>query len=186
MAAQLPKRRFTVEEYYGLARAGILGRDDRVELIDGEIVEMAPSGPGHAGSIGLAQSVLGRRLGDRVHIRVQSPIWLDQYNEPEPDLAVVRPRADFYRYAHPRPADIFLVVEVSDTTLASDRGVKMPLYARAGLPEAWIIDPRHEVVLVHREPAQDGYRLVTRLRRGERLSPLACPDDAIAVDDLLG
>jgi Uma2 family endonuclease len=186
MAVQLTRRRFTVDEYYEMARAGILGEDDRVELIDGEIVEMPPIGPGHAGSVGGAAEQLMRQFGDRAHVRVQNPIRLGPHDEPQPDLALVRRRADSYRSAHPTPADVLLVIEVADTSLAADRGVKMPLYARFGLPEAWLVDLQHEVVLVHREPAADGYRLVTTARRGERLRPLAFPDRELAVDDLLG
>jgi Uma2 family endonuclease len=186
MAVQLTRRRFTVDEYYEMARAGILGEDDRVELIDGEIVEMAPIGPGHAGGVEALHETLLRLFGDRAQVRAQNPIRLDPYNEPEPDLALVRRRPDSYRTAHPTPSDVFLVIEVSDTTLATDRGIKMPLFARYGIPEAWVIDLRHQVVLVHREPTPDGYRLISTARRGERLRPLAFPDREVAVDDLLG
>lgn len=186
MAVQLTRRRFTVDEYYGMARAGILGEDDRVELIDGEIVEMAPIGPGHGGSVIYVNGHFFRRFGDRAEVSVQNVIRLDRYNEPQPDLALLRQRAESYRTAHPGPADVPLVVEVADTTLATDRRIKMPLYARFGLPEAWLIDLRHGVVLVHREPGPDGYLVVTTARRGEHLSPLAFPDREVAVADLLG
>ena len=186
MAVQLTRRRFTVDEYYGMARAGILGEDDRVELIDGEIVETAPIGPEHAGSVIGLNDLFMRQFGDRAQVSVQNPIRLDEHNEPEPDFALVRRRADSYRLAHPTPADILLVIEVADTTLATDRGIKMPLYARYAISEAWVIDLQHELVLVHREPAADGYRLVSTARRGELLRPLAFPDREVAVDDLLG
>jgi Uma2 family endonuclease len=185
MAVQLTRRQFTVDDYYAMLRAGILSPDDRVELIDGEIVEMPPMGPGHAGSIGSVTSLLIRLFGDRAQLRVQCPVRLGRFDEPEPDLALVRVRADSYRTAHPTPADVFLVIEVSDTTLATDRGTKMPLYARAGLPEAWILDLQHDLVLVHREPTPEGYRLVSTACLGDRLSPLAFPDCELAVDDLL-
>jgi Uma2 family endonuclease len=179
MAVQLTRRRFTVDEYYEMARAGILGEDDRVELIDGEIVEMPPIGPGHADSVDTIYQTLSRLFGDRAQIRSQNPIRLGPYNEPEPDFALLRRRPEGYRAAHPTPADVFLVIEVSDTTLATDRSIKMPMYARAGIAEAWLIDLQHGVVLVHREPGPDGYRV------GDRLSLLAFPDREIAVDDLL-
>ena len=169
-----------------MAEAGILGEDDRVELIDGEIVEMPPIGPGHAGSVDDVYEKLFRLFSDRAHMRCQNPIRLDPYNEPEPDVALVVRRPGGYREAHPTPSDVFLVIEVADTSLRTDRGVKMPLYARFAVPEAWLIDLEHEVMLIHREPSPDGYRLVTTARRGERIAPLAFPDREIAVDDLLG
>lgn len=186
MAVQLTRRRFTVDEYYWMARVGILGEDDRVQLIDGEIVEMPPIGPEHAGTVSQFSEGFTTRYTDAAQVRVQNPIRLDEYNEPEPDVALVRRRADFYRLAHPSPADVFLVVEVADTTLAADRGVKMPLYARFGIPEAWLIDVRHQVVLVYREPTSDGYRVVATARPGERIAPLAFPDREIEVADLFG
>jgi Uma2 family endonuclease len=186
MAVQLTKRRFTVDEYYAMARAGILGEDDRVELIDGEIVEMAPIGSEHAGSVDRLTDLFGRRFRTRAIVRVQNPIRLNQYDEPQPDLALLRRRRDFYRLSHPTPDDVLLVVEVADTTLAADRSIKMPLYARAGILEVWLIDLRHRLVLVHREPTADCYRLVTTARGGERLAPLAFPDRELAVSDLLG
>ena len=186
MAVQLTRRRFTVDEYHGMARAGILGEDDRVELIDGEIVEMAPIGSEHAGSVNQLTLLLVRRFSRRAVITVQNPIRLDPHNEPQPDLALLRPRPDFYRSALPTPADVLLVIEVADTTLAADRDVKMPLYAHAGIPESWLVDLQHAVVLVHREPTANGYRVVTTARPGERLTPLAFPDRDLAVSDLLG
>jgi Uma2 family endonuclease len=186
MAVQLTRRRFTVDEYYWMARVGILAPDDRVELIDGEIVEMAPIGPVHAASVRQCTERFGREYSDLAQVSVQSPIRLGEHNEPEPDLALVRRRADFYRLAHPTPEDVFLVVEVADTSLAVDRRVKLPLYARAGIPETWLVDLQHDVLLVHREPTPDGYRVTRTARRGERIAPLAFPDREIAIADLLG
>ena len=186
MLVQLTRRRFTVDEYYAMGAAGILGEDDRVELIDGEIVQMPPIGPGHGGTVNRTNYALMRCFGDVAVVTVQNPIHLNRYNDPQPDFALARPRADFYRSAHPEPGDIFLVIEVADSTLATDQRIKMPLYARAGLPEAWLIDLQHELIQVYREPGPDGYRLVTTARRGERISPHAFPDRGLMVDDLLG
>jgi Uma2 family endonuclease len=186
MAVELTRRRFTVDEYYAMGAAGILGADDRVELIDGEIIQMPPIGPGHGGTVNRINFALVRRFGDLAVVTVQNPIHLNLYNDPQPDIALARPRTDFYRSSHPEAADVFLVIEVSDTTLATDQRIKMPLYARAGLPEAWLIDLQHDLVRVHREPATEGYRVVLTARRGERLAPLAFPDRDLAVDDLLG
>lgn len=186
MAVQLTRRRFSVDDYYAMLRAGILAEDDRVELLDGEIVVMPPIGPEHAETVEDVCDRLSQRLGDRVRVRSQNPVHLGQFDEPEPDLAVVRRRPEGYRAHHPGPSDIILLIEVADTSLSTDRAIKMPLYARAGIPEAWIIDLRQERVLVHREPTPEGYRLISSARRGERLSPLAFPDCELAVDDLLG
>jgi len=186
MAVLLTRRRFTVDDYHGMALAGILGEDDRVELIDGEIVEMAPIGPGHAATVGRCTERFGRRFADLAHVWVQNPIHLDAHNEPQPDLVLLRRRPDFYASALPTPPDVLLVVEVADTTLGIDRRVKLPLYARAGIPEAWLVDLQHRVLHVHREPTADGYRVTRTARRRERLAPLAFPDREIAVTDLLG
>jgi Uma2 family endonuclease len=186
MAAQPSRRHFTVDEYYAMAQAGILGEDDRVELIDGEIVEMAPIGPGHARSVNWLVNRFVGRIGDRALALVQNPVHLDRYNEPEPDFALVRSQPDLYRQAHPTPAEIYLIIEVADSSLATDLANKVPLYARAGVAEVWVVDLPHARVLVHREPSANGYRLLRTVPRGERLSPLAFPDCEISADDLLG
>ncbi len=186
MAVQLTRRRFSVDEYHWMAHVGILGEDDRVELIAGEIVEMAPIGPGHVGSLIDFTERFVHQFGDVAQVSVQSSVRLDQYDEPQPDLVLVCRRADFYRSALPTAEDIFLLVEVSDTSLAVDRRVKLPLYARAGILETWLVDLRHHRLHVHREPTADGYRVTRTLPRGERIAPLAFPDREIAVADLLG
>lgn len=186
MAVQLARRRFTVDEYAEMARVGILRDDDRVELIDGEIVEMAPIGPDHAGSVDAIYELLVRELSGLAQVRAQNPIRLDAFNQPQPDFALLRRRDDFYRSAHPTPADVLLIVEVADTSLSTDRAVKLPLYARAGLPEVWLVDLAHGVISVHREPGPGGYRRTSTGRPGDLLRPLAWPDRAFAVTDLLG
>ena len=186
MAVQLSRHRFTVDDYYRMARAGVLGEDDRVELIDGEVVDMPPIGPGHSSSVARIGKTFERALGDVALVWTQNPLRLDRYTEPEPDVALVRTRSDFYRSAHPGPDDILLVVEVADTTLAADRSIKMPLYARHGVPEAWLVDVRGDVIHVYRDPAADGYRVVSTYRRGDRLAPLAFADCVFEVSDLLG
>lgn len=185
MAIQVARRRFTVEDYHRMAETGILCRADRVELIDGEVVEMSPIGPGH----GFWVAVLVRRLvGDlpeRAVVWIQTSIRLDWHHEPEPDLAVLRPPATRYRSRLPGPEDILLLIEVADTSLAYDREVKLPLYARLGIPEVWIADVEGETVEVYRVPAPGGYPAVARVGRGGLLIPQAFPDIALAVDDLL-
>ncbi|SRR5579884_1618999 len=186
MALQLTRRRFTVDEYHRMARAGILGEDDRVELIDGEIIEMAPIGRRHAGCVKCSNWLFGQGLGDRAIVSVQDPVRLTEHNEPQPDIALLRPRPDFYSGAHPGPADILLIVEVAATSAVLDRRVKLPLYTGSGIPEVWLVDLGKETIRAYRDPSPDGYRTARTFRRGERLSPLAFPDLQLAVAEILG
>ena len=179
-------RRFTVTEYYQLAQAGILTEDDRVELIDGEIIEMTPIGDRHAASVTRAQRLFERAVGDAALVRVRQPVRLGERTEPQPDLALVRSRADFYAAGHPTAEDVLLLVEVADTSLRFDRDVKVPLYARSGIPEVWLVDLVQETVTVHREPTPNGYRTIQTARRGETLTPSALPDLELAVAAILG
>lgn len=182
MAVQRRERTFTVDEYHRMAEAGILGEDDRVELIEGRIVEMNPIGPGHIWSVNRLNRVFARR--DDVMVSVQNPVRLNQDSEPEPDLVVLRVDAPEDR--PPRPQDVLLVVEVADSSLGYDRQVKASLYARAGIPELWIADLGGERVEAHRNPSAAGYRTVQLFLRGERISPLFAPDLSIEVDEILG
>lgn len=186
MAVQLLRRRFTVEDYYRMAEAGILTEDDRVELLDGEVVEMTPIGSRHAACVDRLTRLLASAVGDRAIVRVQNPIRLGRHSEPQPDLALLRPRPDFYAQAHPGPEDVLLVVEVADTSVESDRGVKVPLYARAGISAAWLVDLAGERVVVHTAPAPEGYRTVHEARPGGRLRLDGLPGLDLAVADVLG
>jgi len=169
-----------------MAEAGILSEDDRVELIEGEIVEMSPIGSHHAACVNRLTRLFSRQGGDRAIVSVQNPIRLSEYSEPEPDLALLRPRADFYAEALPGPEDTLLVVEVMETSAQYDRERKLPLYAEAGIPEVWLVDLAAECIEVYRRPSPEGYEDVRRRCRGERLSPQAFPDVELAVDDILG
>ncbi len=185
MTLQLTRRRFTVEDYYGMQRAGILSEGDRVELIEGEIVEMAPIGSLHAAAVvGLVRR-FSQLVGDRALISAQNPLRLGEHSEPEPDFMVLKPRSDLYASRHPGPGDALLVVEVADTTLDYDRHVKAPLYARAGVGEMWIVNLQDQVVEVYREPSSQGYLLIRRALLGQQVAPLAFPDVSFAVDDLV-
>ncbi len=186
MALHLPRRRFTVAEYHQMAQAGILGEDDRVELIEGEIVEMPPIGDRHAASVDRLTERFVQRFSDVAIVRVQNPIRLGEHSEPQPDLALLRRRADFYAAGHPAPPDVFLLVEVADTSAELDRRVKIPLYARGGIPEVWLLDLQQETLTVYRVPTPDGYRAVQVLHRADAIAPAAFPDRALAVADLLG
>lgn len=186
MAVQVLKRRFTVEEYYQMAKAGILSEDERVELLEGEIVEMAPIGSRHAACVKRLNHLLSQQVGGRALVSVQDPIRLGPHSEPQPDLALLRPRLDYFAQAHPGPQDVYLVIEVGETSADFDREVKGPLYARAGIPEVWLVDLSEERVEVYREPTPQGYRVIQQVRRGERLTLTMFPDLDLAVDAILG
>lgn len=185
MCAVMTKRRFTVAEYYCMGEAGILKPDERTELIEGEIIVMPPIGPGHAEGGSRTERSFHRRLGDRAIVRSQYPIRLPDDSEPEPDVVLARLRPEGYGAAHPRPEDIYLVVEVSDATLTADRDVKLPLYARAGIPETWLMNLPADRIEVYRDPAPEGYRSITLVPREGALTPLAFPDVTIPCAELL-
>jgi Uma2 family endonuclease len=187
MAIAWKTRRFTVADYHRMGETGILGGDDRVELLDGEIVEMTPVGPRHASAVDRMTRLFSRLVGETVVVRVQNPIDLGFLaSEPQPDLALLKPRADFYATAHPVPEDVLLVVEVMDAPAERDRRLKLPLYARAGLREVWLVDLGAERIEVYRQPEPDGYRQTHLLRRGESTAIDALPDLVVSVDDVLG
>lgn len=182
MVVQPHERLFSVEEYYRMAEVGIIGRDERVELIDGRIVAMNPIGSPHAWCANRTTRVFARR--DDCMVSIQNPIRLGDNGEPEPDLVVMRPETPMDR--HPRSEDILLVVEVADSSLAYDRRTKAPLYARHGIPELWIADLGGERVEVHREPSASGYRVVEAVGRGRQIAPAFAPDFAVDVDAIFG
>ena len=186
MAVQFERRRFTTEQYYRMIETGVIREGERVELIDGEIVTMAAMGARHAASVRASSVAFIRALSSEIVVSVQMPIHLAPGFEPEPDLVLAHGPSARYRRRHPAPADILLVVEVSDSSLDYDRLVKLPLYAVNGLPEAWLFDLAAEQIFVHREPTADGYQVVQIARPGERVSPLAFPDISVAVEELLG
>lgn len=186
MTVQFSRRLFTVSEYHRMAEAGILGEDDRVELIEGEIVEMSPIGSRHAACVRRLNSLFGSRVGERAIVDVQNPVRLGEHSEPQPDLVLLRFRPDLYAAAHPGPEDVLLLVEVVETSGVYDRGVKVPLYAKAGIREVWLADLAEDRVEVYRQPSPQGYRLVQYLRRGDRLVPQALPGLDVAVEEVLG
>lgn len=187
MATQDEPRRFTVDDYHRMAGAGILTEDDRVELIEGEIVQMSAAGSRHVACVYRWDDLLHEQIerGSAI-ISVQSPVRLDNHSEPEPDIAALRFRADYYSGALATAADVLLLVEVADTSLAYDRGVKLPTYARAGVPEVWLVDLLGERIERHTDPSERGYRLIARASRGESLESIVLPSLKLAVDDVLG
>ncbi|MBI4664267.1 MAG: Uma2 family endonuclease [Verrucomicrobia bacterium] len=179
-----PPHRFSREDYHAIAKAGILGEDDRVELIAGEIITQTPIGTAHAGLVNRLNQILIHLARGRGVVSVQNPIALDLFSEPQPDLALLRPKPDFYASSHPEPGDVLLLVEVADTSLAFDREEKIPLYAAAGIPEVWLVDLVGKSISVFRRPAQGTYTEVTRHRSGATISVPGLPDASLAVNDL--
>jgi Uma2 family endonuclease len=175
-------RKFTADEWGRMVGLGIFREDERLELIEGEIVEMAPVGDPH----GLCVSQLNKRLvigvGDRALVWVVGPVRLGAASVPEPDLALVRPRS--YRTGAPRPEDILLIVEVADSSLRYDLTTKLRLYARAGIPEYWVVSVDGEWIEVYRAPEGDRYREHRRAASGETVAPAAFPDLVVAVADV--
>lgn len=180
------KHLFTVAEYHRMGEAGIFGEDDRVELIEGEIIEMSPIGSPHASRVKRLLRLFVRKLGDRAIVQVQDPVVVNRFSEPEPDIAILHPRADFYADRHPEPADVFLLVEVADSSRAFDRGTKVPLYARNGIAEVWIVDIIDEVIEVYRQPVHGAYRSTERYRRGQKVAIGAFEKVSLRVVDILG
>jgi Uma2 family endonuclease len=183
----MPARRlFTVREYHRMVKAGILREDDRVELVNGEILLMAPIGSRHMACVNnfTERFVLG--LAGRAIVSVQNSVRLSSGSEPQPDLALLRPRRDRYEYAVPGPEDVFLLVEVSDTTRTYDRETKLPLYAEAGIPEVWVADLPTRSILIARDPSEEAYRHVETVARSGTVSPAAFSDLVVQVRELVG
>ena len=186
MSARLTTRRFTVDEYHRMAEAGVLRGDDRVELLDGQIVVMTPIGSPHAAAVARLGALFSASAAGRAIVWVQNPIVIGLHWEPQPDVCLLRPRDDFYARAHPRADDVLLVVEVADTSGEDDRQRKLPAYARAGIPEAWLVDLAHQVIEGYREPGAEGYQVVKTFKRGEELVTLAFPVVPMSVEQVLG
>ncbi len=188
MATEVLRRHFTVDEYHRMVQTGILSEDDRVELIGGEIFRMTPIGNRHASCVKRLNHLLLRALGDKAVMSVQDPIALSDTSEPEPDLALLAPRDDFYADRHPNASDVLLLIEVADTSVDFDRNAKLPAYARAGIPEVWIVNLEGDQVEIYRNPAPDSYRESRQLKRGaeEPFSPQAFPALGLTVEQVLG
>ncbi len=186
MGMPVTTHRFTVDEYHRMGDAGIFPPDARVELLDGEIVEMSPIGPRHAGCVNRLNALLVHAVGDRAIVTVQNPVVLDEHGEPQPDLALLRPRADWYATAHAQPGDMLLLIEVMDSSREYDRGRKIPAYARTGVPEVWLVDVAARQIEIFRTPKAAAYAGFEVARPGDTISPRALPDVTLAVSDILG
>ncbi len=186
MIGQAVRRLFTTEEYHRMMQNGVLTEDDRVELIEGEILEMSPIGSRHAACVKRLNRLLSRLVGARAIISVQDPIHLGARSEPQPDLALLQPRADFYVDAHPEPEDVLLVIEVSETSLDFDRATKIPLYAQVGIPAVWLVDLAGEGMQAYTQPTPNGYGEIRQLWRGQSVTLDAFADVSIPVTEILG
>ncbi|MEA2573516.1 MAG: hypothetical protein QOH93_814 [Chloroflexia bacterium] len=183
--AQPSRHRFSVDEYYKMTEVGILSEDDRVELIEGEIVNMAPIGIRHAKCVDNLTELFGLLLPRKVRLRVQNPIRLGHNTEVQPDVTLLR-RRDYSQAQQPGPEDVLLVVEVSDTTLIKDRREKMPLYAQAGIPEVWIVNLQQDRIEVYSQPEGGTYQATRRLRSGQSLAVPGFPEAKVKVEEVLG
>lgn len=178
--------RFTVEDYHELGRAGILGEDDRVELIEGEIIDMTPIGSRHAAHVKRLVALFGERLGGTALLSVQDPLHLSDGTEPQPDLMLLRPRTDFYADAHPTPADVLLLIEVADTSAAFDRTEKARLYAAQAIPEYWLVDTNLGEVRVHTDASGAGYLRVEPFGRDDAWTSTKPPAISVRGADIFG
>jgi Uma2 family endonuclease len=186
MEVEVHTKRFTVDEYHRMGQAGVFHPEARLELIEGEIVEMSPVGTRHIACVNRANALFAERLAGLAMVSVQNPVVLSDITEPQPDLLLAFPREDFYSTERVGAGHAILAVEVSDSTIRYDRYRKAPLYARAGVAELWIENLKDDVILVHRDPSPEGYRLVAEHRRGQEISIAAFPEIGFRVDELLG
>jgi len=184
MATEVSKRLFTVHDYHRMAEAGILCKDDRVELIHGEVLAMSPIGPPHSAAVLRPNHLLSRLVGDRALVGVQGSIRLDEYNEPQPDIYLLRPE-DFYASGHAGARDLFLIIEIADSSLEYDKDLKLRLYAETGVPEYWVADIRNNRLIAYSELREDNYSVVRELGRGATLSPRLLSECTVPVDALL-
>jgi Uma2 family endonuclease len=185
MQIETTKKLFTVRDFHRMAEIGIFGPEERVELIEGEILEMSPLRHRHMICVNRAMRLFITKAGDRALVSIQNALGLSEYTEPQPDIVVLKPRADEYAAKRLSAEDTLLVIEVAQTTLNYDRRRKLPLYAAAGIPEVWIEDLQNDLLLVYREPSAKTYLISLVFRRGESISPLALPDMVLSVDELL-
>lgn len=185
MTATTDLRSLSVQDYHRMVEAGILAADERVELIEGQLYTMAAQGTAHSAAVTRIDRMLSRRLAGRALLRFQDPVQLSDFSEPEPDVAVVQLDPLDYEDHHPTPREIFWLIEVADSTLRRDRDLKVPVYGRSGIAEYWILDVQERCLYVFRQPEHGGYGMEQKLYGQDTVIPLAFPDCAIAVGELL-
>lgn len=181
----LKLRRITVEEYDLMVENGVFDENDQVELLNGAIVEKMPKGKNHANFNDIVANVFAQKLGGKIWIRNQNPIWLDEFSEPEPDIVLVEPPFQKYFKNHPTPAEIYLILEVSDSTLGYDRNTKGEAYARAGIRQYILLNIQEKVIEDYREPGADGFQSKQTYRAGQQFNLVAFPDTLLNVSDFL-
>lgn len=168
-----------------MAQAGILTEDDRVELIEGEVIEMSPIGSRHAACVNRLNNLLSRLAGRKMIVSVQNPIHIDEFSAPQPDVALLRWREDFYAGSHPAAPDVLIVIEVADTSVEYDRKKKLPLYARAGIPEVWLANLPEDRFEIHAQPRDGEYHSVTIVRRDESINSPTVAGLTVNVSEIL-
>jgi Uma2 family endonuclease len=183
---ELPRTRFSIDQFHRMGEAGVLDRGERYELLDGAIVTMSPIGPRHAARARFLNRILSEAFSGRAIVDMQNPVILSDHSEPQPDVVLLKWRDDYYENRHPVPDDILLMSEIGDTTAPLDRHVKMPLYAEAGVQELWLVNLQNDEIDVCRRPGEGEYRSMTRYTRGQRIGCQAFPDVTWSVDDILG
>ena len=181
-----PLWRFTVDDFERMGESGILREDDRVELIDGQIIEMSPIGKRHGAAVDRAAEFFITTCRGRARVRVQGPVRIGERSQVQPDIALLKPREDFYASAQPEVDDVLLLIEVADSSLLLDRNQKVPLYSREGVAEVWLVNLLSDTVEVFRRPEHGAYTDQLVAERGEELSPLAFPDLRVRVEELTG
>ncbi|MGE0130282.1 MAG: Uma2 family endonuclease [Blastocatellales bacterium] len=186
MSVQVARRLITTAEYHKMIEAGVFHEDERLELLDGEIIEMSPIGSRHVAAVNRLNEILGTQLRGIAIISVQNPIELSEHSEPQPDLTVLKRRADFYAEALPLPEDVLVAIEVSDTTVEKDRGLKIPAYARAGLAEAWLVDLFNDRIEIYSQPNNGVYQEIRIVLRGQDAISKTIPQLVLKADDILG
>ena len=184
---EYPQRyRVDVREYLRMAEAGVFGPEKRLELIEGEIIEMAPIGSPHAGVVNRLNRLMNRLAGSKALVAIQNPLIVGKRSVPQPDLALLKPRTDDYGASHPTAEDVMVVIEVADSSLRKDRLLKGPLYAMSGFSEYWIVNVPEQVVEVHRGPTPQGWERISRHGRDEQVTVEAFPDLKLAIASFLG
>ncbi len=177
----IPRRLISIDDYHRMSEVGVLKEDDRIELIDGEMIKMAPIGSRHLAKVNRLARLLSQSAGNQVIVSVQNPIALPPNNEPQPDIALLKPRTDDYESALPGPSDILLVVEIADTTLSYDRDAKVPIYANHNIVETWLIDIQSKSLTICLDPSDKGYQRFLTPQIDEVISPLLLPNVRVAL-----
>ena len=178
--------RFNVKEYHRLIESNILHEDDRVELVEGRIIDMTPIGSKHAACVSRLNELFSEKLQKRAIVNIQNPVSLTEYSEPEPDITIIKRRPDFYAEQLPQPEDVLLIIEVADSSLEYDCETKIPLYAKANIKEVWLVNLIENIVQIYNEPTPEGYNIMMKRRYNQKISPGNFPDITLTVSGILG